>query len=58
MDITRDKIEQRLKALTDERDSLIARANMVIGCIQDCNYWLKVLALEEEVGANRPEITD
>jgi len=58
MDITRERIEQRIKALTDERDSLIARANMVIGCIQDCNYWLKVLALEEEAGAGKPEITD
>jgi len=58
MDITRERIEQRIKALTDERDSLIARANMVIGCIQDCNYWLKVLELEENAGIGKPENTD
>lgn len=48
MRITREQIEERLRALRADYAQLTANANAVEGAIQDCEHWLAVLKAEPE----------
>ena len=45
--MTKDKIEARLKAAHQDRESALQRLYMLDGVIQDCEYWLGQLASEQ-----------
>lgn len=43
MGITREQIEERLKALEEAAEQLRANLNATDGAMQDCRYWLQKL---------------
>ena len=43
------KIETRINALTKISEQLLAKYNVTLGSIADCNYWLKELEKEEKL---------
>ena len=46
-DISKQAIEERLVALATARDHMLAQLNAQNGAIEDCKYWLGVLAAPE-----------
>lgn len=38
--MTKEQLTQRLQALTQERDKIIANVHAFNGAIEDCKYWL------------------
>ena len=38
--MNRELLEKRLVELVEQRDQMIANINLVLGAIQDCEYWL------------------
>lgn len=42
--IDRAAIEKRLAELREQQEQVIAQANALAGAIQDCEYWLTLLA--------------
>lgn len=41
--MTKEQIQDRIKALVKERDQLVGTLHAFEGAIQDCNYWLQQL---------------
>ena len=47
MEITKEEIERRLAALQAQFDQLQVQAHHIGGAMQDCKFWLDVLAKDE-----------
>ena len=48
MTLTKELIEERLRQLQEKYKALEADAIAVNGAVQDCQYWLSVLAQEKK----------
>jgi hypothetical protein len=48
MKITKDQIQTRIRALQQQAEKLQNNLNATLGAIQDCNFWLAQLAVEEK----------
>lgn len=58
MDITKEKIDERLKVLKTNLQQLEAHVQALNGAVQDCEYWLDVLNQpepEQEVNDSSPD---
>lgn len=56
MEITKEKIQERLQTLKTNVDQLQGHINALGGAVQDCEYWLDVLSQpEQEVNDNSPD---
>ena len=58
MEITKEKIQERLQTLKTNVEQLQGHINALGGAVQDCEYWLSVLDQlepEQEVNDNSPD---
>lgn len=53
--MTKEAIKKRLAELQKELEQINANGNAVMGAIQDCQYWLAQLDVEEMKAAEVPE---
>lgn len=53
--ITREEIERRRAELQANKDQFIANANACDGAIQDCNYWLAQMPMQQLEGEVKAE---
>ena len=50
MNVTREAIERRLAELQAQFDQMQIQAHAIGGAMQDCRYWLGVVATDEQTG--------
>jgi hypothetical protein len=48
MGITKEQIQIRIRALQQQAEKLQNDLNATLGAIQDCNFWIAQLAVEEK----------
>jgi len=51
MEITKERLDERLEQLRADRAQTVANVNALDGAIQDTEHWLGVLAEEEQLRA-------
>lgn len=50
MDISKETVLERKRALEQDRDQAMANANALAGAAQDCQHWLDEIEKEEPEG--------
>lgn len=47
MEITKERVEERIADLERQKEQAVANINAVEGALQDCRFWLEQLAAAE-----------